>query len=255
MDYSARVHLLPPPELLIAKAVLAVAFGAALLSWMLGARRMRFGASLVAGLALSATLLVAGVRIEQPATYAVVCASDRLPIVCVSSAYEHVLDDYSNHIDAELSKLSGIDMSGVVFVSEEHLLDLSEHHTGVMLDLEPGTLMAVVPVANGNTDPAHRVDPALFTVNFGRSVFYQDCGTALEFSGPVVYEWWLALNDLPTDGSNFPGEGPVRSHINADPDLAAQRQRLAELTPAEQQARIADHWRNLKSCATGAVSR
>ncbi|MEU6857344.1 hypothetical protein AB0B28_00495 [Glycomyces sp. NPDC046736] len=255
MDYTAREHFLRPPELLIAKAVLAIALGVALLSWMLGARGVWFGAGLVAGLALSATLLVAGVRIELPATYAVACTSDRQPILCVDNAYEHVLDDYSHHIDAELSKLPGLDMSGVVFVPEENLLDLSKRHTGVVPDLEPGTLMVVVPIVDGNTNPAHSIDPALFTANFGVSVLHQDCGTELEFSGPVAYEWWLELNELPTDGSNFPGEGSVRSQIDADPNFAAQRQRLAELTPTQQQASIANHWNNLKSCATGADSR
>lgn len=255
MDDRDRSHLAAPWELLGLKGFLGLAFGAAVVGWTLSARRLAFAGSALTSVTLAGVILLAGVRMEVPDSYRAICTDDK-PVVCVDRAHDHLLNQYQEHVAAELAKLPGLDLSGTAFVHSHTLFDLSNRFTGTAPELEAEHVI-VAPVSKGNTAPAHQIDARRFTADFGYTLLAQACvGSPSErWDGLLLYELWLITNGLPTDGSNFPGEPNLARLLGTEPQLQKQRTDLAALTATEQATRFATRARAVLSCASSAGSQ
>ncbi|WP_213451110.1 hypothetical protein [Rhizomonospora bruguierae] len=73
VDQVDRTYLRLPATLLLGRAIFWAAAGAALLGWLLRAKRAAYGLTLAAGFAAAGVLLTAGVRADAPDEYAALC--------------------------------------------------------------------------------------------------------------------------------------------------------------------------------------
>ncbi|WP_203335512.1 hypothetical protein [Nocardioides limicola] len=242
-DETDRNYLAVATELLALKATVGIAVGVALLAFLLGARPVSWGAAVLGSAALAGVLLIAGAREDVVDAYEAIC-TESAPIACVDRAHDHLLDDYQAMLGDQLDQLPGLDTTRVRFVQDPYLRQRSAAITGKTLDWSTDTLV-VAPISKRNTEPAHQLDARRFTAEFGRSLFHAHCVPA----GESLYLWWLDVNGLPSDGSNFPGEGPVDSLVAHDTELAQAYAQFLALTPRERKAWFAEHGAQLLACA------
>jgi hypothetical protein len=259
LDDSARDYLRVPAELLIGKSLLWIFLGAAALAWVLKVSRWAYPLALAAGFAAAPSLLVAGVRYDVPAEYAVACVGDH-PRVCTDRAHDHLLAQYHRLVQDQLGRIDGLTLDGYTVVQSSSLIADARHFTGDAPDL--GTGDVVVEIANGYTSPAHQIDQRAFTARFGAGLFLTPClagpwqdGSALNDAAVrsmMLYAWWLQHNNLPTNGSTYIGEIKVGYVLSEDSNLAQRTRQFSALSDADRAAWLQRNGRSVLTCAPGA---
>jgi hypothetical protein len=259
LDDSARDYLRVPAELLISKSVLWILLGVAALAWALRNSRQAYPVTVLAGFAAAASFLVAGVRYDVPAEYAVTCLGND-PRVCTDRAHDHLLPQYQRLVRQQLDHLGGLSLAGYTVVQSSTMTADAQRFTGRLPDLGAGQV--VVEIADGYASPAHRIDRRAFTARFGAGLFVTPClngppqdGTSLTDAAArsiMLYRWWLQSNNMPTNGSNFIGEVNVDYAVSEDSDLTQRAQQFAALPDAERAAWLGRNGQSVLSCSPGA---
>jgi hypothetical protein len=257
VDQVDRTYLRLPVALVAARPLFWAAVGVALLSWTFAANRLAYGVTILAGFAASVVLLAAGVRIPAAAEYKVFCVDNR-PRVCVDAAHHHLLNEYRDRIVDGLAKIRGLDMSDATIVLREDLFVNSAKYTGSAPDSTPSRQI-VVPVIKRNTALAHEIDGRTLATNLGFAIFMSACLAVPQGSGrqvrtdaglktaTILYHWWLTLNNLPTNRTNYVGEFNVASLVT-DAGLTHATQQFAALSDNERAVWFAEQDEQILSC-------
>jgi hypothetical protein len=259
MDDVSRDYLRIPVDLLIAKSVLWLAGGGALLAFFVSARRWAYGLAIACGLATAVAFQVAGARVEVPEEYAVVCLGE-IPRVCVDRAHDHLADEYRDRIVAGLARAEGLDLSDVTIVQSVELFEFSANYAGTKED--PSQVQIVVPIAKRNTTPAHEIDGRTFPAYLGYGLFLTPClsgsqnrgaapSTEAQRTATMLYDWWLTQHSLPRNGANFPGEVATEYIRTEDSTFAAEASAFKKMSDAERAAWFAQNQNSVFSCEAG----
>ncbi|WP_213451109.1 hypothetical protein [Rhizomonospora bruguierae] len=139
-------------------------------------------------------------------------------------------------------------------VPGENLMANSTRFTGSAPPAAAATEI-VVPIVKRCTSPAHEIGDSAFTANLGFALFLSHClstgSTRTEdgmTTGILLYYWWLAVNRLPKDGTNYPGELRVTSVLAENPALSAAADRFRSMPSGRREGWFAAQTRAILSC-------